>query len=169
MAEWPNIFRVSSAHEEGGSACTRSPRSVSATTALVVLPTCTPSASRAPSSMAGRSFAGPGSEGTIPADLVLLAMGFVGAGALGMLERVRRAADRPRHRVARRELDDQRARRLHRRRHAARPIAHRLGDRGGTKLRPWRGCLSDGRVITAGCGGVVSDRRRAERSSRMTA
>ena len=27
------------------------------------------------------------------------------------------------------QLDDERARRLHRRRHAARPVAHRLGDR----------------------------------------
>ena len=36
---------------------------------------------------------------------------------------------RARHRVARRAVDDQRARRVRRRRHAARPVADRLGDR----------------------------------------
>ena len=128
---WPNIFRTSSAHEEGGDrvyavattgfvgddggrvrALTRSPASIA-------------------SSTGGRvGFEPvPGSEFEMPADLVLLAMGFTGPGEEPAARRSRRAPERSRQRVARRSLDDQRARRLRRRRHAARPVADRLGDR----------------------------------------
>ena len=77
----------------------------------------------------------PGSEFELKADLVLLAMGFLGPETNGMLEQLGvKMTDRGN--VWRDEqLDDERARRLHRRRHAARPVAHRLGDR----RRPLRG------------------------------
>ena len=69
-----------------------------------------------------------GSEFELKADLVLLAMGFLGPERNGMLEQLGvKLTDRGN--VWRDgELDDERARRLHRRRHAARPVAHRVGD-----------------------------------------
>ena len=70
------------------------------------------------------------------ADLVLLAMGFVGPEKSRLLTDLDvRMSDRGTV-VARRAMDDERARRVRRRRHAARPIADRLGDR----RRPPRGC-----------------------------
>ena len=80
----------------------------------------------------------PGTEYEIRADLVLLAMGFLGPERSGMLAELGVHDDRARHRLARRELDDQRAGCLHRRRHAARPIADRVGDCGRPKLRARR-------------------------------
>ena len=136
---WPNIFRVSSAHEEGGERVyavsterflgdergRRARRSQAVKVEMVAR-------GRARS----RSRRCRAREFELPADLVLLAMGFVGPERPGMLDAARRAADRPRQRLARRELDDERAGRVHRRRHAARPVADRLGDRRGPQRRP---------------------------------
>ncbi len=87
-----------------------------------------------------------GSEYAMDADLVLLAMGFVGPERGGTADRSRRPAYRARKRVDRRALDDERARRVRRGRHAARPVAHRLGDRRRAKRGAGRGQLPDGVV-----------------------
>ena len=52
----------------------------------------------------------PGTEFELKADLVLLAMGFLGPERNGMLDQLGVQDDRPRQRVARRDVDDQRAR-----------------------------------------------------------
>ena len=76
----------------------------------------------------------PGTEQIIPADLVLLAMGFVSPVA-GMLEAFgveRDARGNARaHVEAERRLRHQRREGVRRRRHAARPVARRLGDPRG--------------------------------------
>ena len=61
----------------------------------------------------------PGTEFEVDVDLLLLAMGFLGPGAHGMLEQLGVELTRARQRQGRREQDDERARRLHRRRHDA--------------------------------------------------
>ncbi len=76
----------------------------------------------------------PGSEKVWPAELVLLAMGFVGPEKPGLLAELGVRARRARQRRRRRRQDDQRPRRLRGGRHGARPVAHRLGDR--TKVAP---------------------------------
>ena len=77
--QWPNIFRVSTAHEEGGE------RLYSVSTQRFVgddagaCARCRPSRSRWSARTAACEFEPvPGTEFEIPADLVLLAMGFVG-------------------------------------------------------------------------------------------
>ena len=143
---WPNIFRVSSAHEEGGE------RLYSIATQKFTGDAQRPrhDAARASASRwsntDGRMEFKPvaGSEFELKADLVLLAMGFLGPETNGMLEQARREDDRPRQRLARRALDDERARRVRRRRHAARPVAHRLGDCRRTLRRARRGRVPDG-------------------------
>ena len=75
----------------------------------------------------------PGSEESRPAELVLLAMGFLGpeaAAARPARRRARRARQRQR-----RPVRDLAARRLCGRRCAPRPVADRLGDRRGPALR----------------------------------
>ena len=56
-----------------------------------------------------------GSDFELEADLVLLAMGFVGPEKPGLLTDLQRRADRPRQRRARRRLPDLGARRVRRR------------------------------------------------------
>ena len=126
---WPNIFRTSSAHEEGGDRVY-----AVATTGLSgvdgrvrALHGHTVNRVNVDGRVSFESV--PGTEFEMKADLVLLAMGFVGPEKSRLLTDLERAADRSRQRLARRSVDDQRARRLRRRRHAARPVAHRLGDR----------------------------------------
>ena len=91
----------------------------------------------------------PGSERVWPAELVLLAMGFVGPEKPGLLDRSRRGARRARQRHRRRREGDQRRRRLRGGRHGARPVADRLGDCRRSRRRPRRRSLSDGRDVTA--------------------
>ena len=108
----------------------------------------------------------PDSEFELKADLVLLAMGFLGPETNGMLDEARREDDRPRQRLARRALDDERARRVHRRRHAARPVAHRLGDCRRPLLRARRRPIPDGTLEPAGAArvaGATKTRRYAVR------
>ena len=128
--QWPNIFRVSSAHEEGGE------RLYSVATSKFVGDDKGRVRALAGSSVQAVKEDGrltfkpvPGTEFELAADLVLLAMGFTGAEGKGLVERARPGADAARHGAARRQLDDERARRLRHRRHAARPVADRLGDR----------------------------------------
>ena len=87
----------------------------------------------------------PGTEKVWPADLVLLAMGFLGPEKDGLLGRPGRRARRARQRRRRRRQDDQRPGRVRRRRHGARPVADRVGDRGGPRRRPRRRPVPDGR------------------------
>ena len=78
-------------------------------------------------------------EREIPADLVLLAMGFVGPERGGLLDQLGVELD-ARGNVARgRRLRHRRARRLRRRGRRPRAVAHRLGDRRGPVLRGCRG------------------------------
>jgi glutamate synthase (NADPH/NADH) small chain len=70
--EWPKIFRVSSAHEEGGE------RLYSVSTERFV--------GNAAGRVAALRALGPDGEFVLPADLVLLAMGFTGPERSGLLE-----------------------------------------------------------------------------------
>ena len=136
---WPNVFRVSTAHEEGGE------RVYSVSTQrfsgddegrVTKLHGSKVELVRKDGRMSFENV--PGSEFEMDVDLVLLAMGFRRPGAARAARQFRRQADRARQRVARRELDDQRARRVHGRRHAARPVADRVGDRRRPQRRARR-------------------------------
>ena len=90
----------------------------------------------------------PGTEFTIPAQLVLLAMGYVHPVHEGMVAAARRRQGRARQREGRhrragclRHLDPQG---LRRGRHAPRPIAHRVGDPRGPAVRARGRRLPDG-------------------------
>ena len=126
---WPQVFRVSGAHEEGGErlyAVSTQRFTGDADGHVRRLHAVQVEMVKQDGRVQFQPV--PGTEFELPADLVLLAMGFVGAekGALldelgvTMTDRGNVASGRP--------LDDQRARRVHRRRHAARPVADRLGD-----------------------------------------
>ena len=106
--QWSNVFRVSSAHEEGGE------REYAITTKRFVgesgrrdgLETVRVEmrARRRPAGFVEI----PGTEHTIPADLVLLAMGFVGPERQGHARGARRRAHRARQRQADAEQADER-------------------------------------------------------------
>ena len=75
----------------------------------------------------------PGTEESRPADLVLLAMGFLGP-EQELLDRL--GVERDARSNARRPcVRDVRGRSLRRGRRASRPVPHRLGDRRGTPVR----------------------------------
>ena len=159
--QWPNVFRTSSAHEEGGERV----YAVSTERFLGDAHGTGPGAAgrhrrdaarRRPD--AGRR-GSPAREFELEADLVLLAMGFLGPERGSLLVAARGQADRARQRLARRLVDDDRAGRVHRRGHAARPVAHRLGDR----RRPQRGAV--GRSFFDGQNRVTAGGRRAPRIS----
>ena len=77
----------------------------------------------------------PGSEFEIKADLVLLAMGFVGPTQAGLLAQLGVERDARVQRQGRyRELPDVGAQGLRRRRHAPRAVARRVGDPRGTPV-----------------------------------
>ena len=127
---WPNIFRTSSAHEEGGDRVY-----AVATTEL------TGDASGQVRTLHGHKVSRVVTNGRASFEphgrQRVRDEGRPGAAGDGLrrareepaAHRPRRPHERPRHRRARRSVDDQRPRRLRRRRHAARPVAHRLGDR----------------------------------------
>ena len=73
----------------------------------------------------------PGTERELPADLVLLAIGFGGTEPEPDARPARPRAQPARHDHRRRGLADRRARGVRRRRHAPRPVADRVGDRRG--------------------------------------
>ena len=137
--QWPNIFRVSPAHEEGGeriySIATErfSGDGKSRVTALHA-------AKVEMVTRNGRIEFTPveGSGFEIKTEL-----GTPGDGISRPREKrharpARRAGDRTRERLARRALDDVGAGCLHSRRHAARSVAHRLGNRRGPLMRQGR-------------------------------
>ena len=138
----PTVFEVQSAHEEGGE------RSYLASTveflgndggevrALRVAETEFLDGRRVPKS---------GTEREIPADLVLIAMGFTGPERTLLEEQLGSAVHRPRQRRTRGRLPDDGPRRLRRRRRRPRPVAHRVGDRRGPRRRSARRPVPDGR------------------------
>ncbi len=146
---WPQIFRVSTAHEEGGErvysvATTEFEGRDGRLTGLkghTVMPV----------SENGRLTFRPvaGSEFTLECDLVLLAMGFVGP-ERGARRSAGREAHRPRHGGPGRELDDERGRCVRGRRHAARTVVDRVGHRRGPQCRPRRGPVAHGSVAVTG-------------------
>ena len=91
----------------------------------------------------------PGSEKVWPADLVLLAMGFLGPEKEGMLAELGVKLDERTNVRRRRQQADQRPRHLRRRRHGARPVADRLGHSGRPRRRPRRRPVPDGRDAAA--------------------
>ena len=86
-----------------------------------------------------------GTERELPAQLVLLAMGFTGPQRDGLIEQLGVELDAARQRRPRRGLRLERARGVRRRRRGPRSVADRVGDRGG----PVRG----------GCGRPLPHRR----------
>ena len=96
----------------------------------------------------------PGSEFALDADLVLLAMGFLGPERGGMLDELGVKMTERGNVWRDEQLDDQRARRVHRRRHAARPVADRLGDRRGPERGARRRHVPDGQLRAAGTAAV---------------
>ncbi len=103
-------------------------------------------------SAAGRPPSNPssGTEREIPADLVLLAMGFTGPEQQGLVEQLAGStAGRARQCRARQGLPDHRAGRLRRRRRRSRPVADRLGDRRGPRCRRRGRRLPHGRHAAA--------------------
>ena len=130
--QWSLVYRTSSAHEEGGE------RVFSVNTerfvddgdgnvkALLL---------HEVEMVDGRFQKVPGTDREIPADLVLLAMGFVGPEKGSWLERLGVELD---ERGNVRRDDDvhvERPRRVRRRRHGPWPVADRVGDRRGPGLR----------------------------------
>ena len=73
----------------------------------------------------------PGTEKTWPADLVLLALGFLGPERGGLLDELGVKLDARGNVEAGARQADERAGRLRRRRHAPRPVARGVGDRRG--------------------------------------
>ena len=87
----------------------------------------------------------PGSEFTLKADLVLLAMGFVGPRKPGLVEQAGVELDaRGNVKAHTDQLQDQRRQDLLLRRHAPRPVAGGLGDPRRPPMRARRGRVPDG-------------------------
>ena len=89
---------------------------------------------------------------TLPADLVLLAIGFEGVEEMPLLDGLGLPADPPRHAVVRRRLADGDPGRLRLRRRPPRRVAGGLGDRRGPLGGQRGGRVPDGRLGPAGPG-----------------
>ena len=133
---YPTIFRVSSAHEEGGE------RLFSVNTEEFLGDEHgTPAraaAGRRASASTGASSPSRTASGRFEADLVFLAMGFLGPQKEGLLDALGVEYD---ERGNVRRGDDYEtlgARRVRRRRRGPRPVAHRVGDRRGPLRRGGR-------------------------------
>ena len=125
---WSNVFRVSSAHEEGGE------RVYSVNTECFLADddgNVRALRAHEVEMVDGKFEKIEGSDFELPCELVLLAMGFLGPQREGLLDAARRGARRARQRRARPELHDQRARRVRVRRHGPGSEPHRVGDRRG--------------------------------------
>ena len=125
---WPVKLRTSYALKEGGE------RSFAiSTTRLLRRRSASSGSTGCRTAARRRSTPVAGTEESQPAELVLLAMGFVGPEP-ALLEALGVERD-ARGNVARTGVRDERARRLRRGRRAPRPVADRVGDRGGSPLR----------------------------------
>ena len=154
--QWPNVFRISPAHEEGGERlyAISTQRFIGDKNGRVQ---ALEAVKVQVANQNGRTEVRPvpGSEFILPTDLVLLAMGFTGPERPGMLADFGVRLTEARERLAERAVDDQRARGVHLRGHAARPVADRVGDRGGTLGGARRGRLPDGELEPAGAAAVA--------------
>ena len=143
---YPLMFRVSSAHEEGGE------RVFSVNTEQFTGRDGRVTALRAHEVKmnAGKFEKIEGTDFDLEADLVLLAMGFVGPERDGLLTDLGVELTE-RGNVARgRRFRDVGARRVRRRRHGPGPVADRVGDRRGSRGRGRGGPLPDGPHRAAG-------------------
>ena len=159
---WPNIFRVSTAHEEGGE------RVYSVSTnrfsgddqgRVTKLHGSKVELVRKDGRMSVENVPGTrvrdGRRSRAAGD------GFCRPGAARAARQFRRQADRTRQRVARFELDDQRARSVHGGRHAARPVADCVGHCRRPQRRARRRSLPDGHVGSPGAACVTLADRSA--------
>ena len=138
---WSNVFRVSSAHEEGGE------RVYSVNTECFLADddgNVRALRAHEVEMIDGKFEKIEGTDFELPCELVLLAMGFLGPQREGLLEQLGRRARRARQRGARPVVHDQRARRVRVRRHGPGPEPHRVGDRRGTFVRGRGRHLADG-------------------------
>ena len=127
---WSNIFRVSSAHEEGGE------RVYSVNTECFVADddgNVRALRAHEVEMIDGKFEKIEGSDFELPCELVLLAMGFLGPEQEGLLEQLGVELDGARQRGARPVVHDRRARRVRVRRHGSGSEPHRVGDRRGTR------------------------------------
>ena len=138
---YPLMFRVSSAHEEGGE------RVFSVNTEEFVGRDghVTGLKVHEVAMSGGRFERVDGSDFELEADLVLLAMGFVGPEKPGLLTDLGVEFTDRGNVVAGRRLPDVGAGRVRRRRHGPRTVADRLGDRRGSRRGICGGSLPDGR------------------------
>ncbi len=148
---WPLIYRTASAHEEGGN------RVFAVNTerflgdgdgnvrALLAHEVVQETVDGRPTfvKIAGSDF-------ELPAELVLLAMGFVGPRARRAARAARCRPDRPGQRRPGRALGDERGRRVRVRRHGPGPEPDRLGDRRGPVVRGGGGPVAHGQHRPAG-------------------
>ena len=137
--QWPNVFRTSPAHEEGGER-------VYAVSTERFLGDPQGRIRRAAGGQCRDPPRGRADAGHARRRHRVRARGGPGAARHGLpRSRARQPAvaaggqaDRPRERLARRRVDDLGAGRLHRRRHAAGTVAHRVGDRRRPERRAVR-------------------------------
>ena len=135
----PTLFEVSSAHEEGGermflaSTVEFLSNDAGEVRALRVAETEYVDGRRVPKS---------GTEREIPADLVLIAMGFTGPEQDELADQLGAQFTNRGNRRARRRLPDHGARRVRRRRRRSRTVAHRVGDRRGPRRGRERRCAT---------------------------
>ncbi len=138
---WSNVFRVSSAHEEGGE------RVYSVNTECFLADddgNVRALRAHEVEMVDGKFEKIEGTDFELPCELVLLAMGFLGPQREGLLEQLARGSRRARQRGARRRVHDQRARGVRVRRHGPRAEPHRVGDRRGPLVCGRRRHLADG-------------------------
>ena len=124
----PTVFEVQSAHEEGGER-----QYLASTVEFLANEVGEVRAIRVAETeyLDGRRVPKAGTEREIPADLVLLALGFTGPETRELDEQLQLHGHRPRQPRARGRLRDRPAGRLRRRRRRPRPVADRLGHRRG--------------------------------------
>ncbi len=137
------------------SRTTRSRPPRSSTTAAARSPAC---ASRRPRP-SRRSRRSPGTERELPAQLVLLAMGFLHP-EQELLDQLGVEKDAARQRQVGRAVHDLGGRRVRRRRRAPRPVADRVGDQRGSPVRAHGRPLSRARSVRrsgAGCRSLPED------------
>ena len=162
---WPIKLRTSSSHEEGCAARLGGRDQALRGHATARSRSSSPRASsgRRTQTAQMKMLEVPGTEFEIKADLVLLAMGFVGPRADGPARAARRRARRAQQREGEhRRLPDVGAQGLRRRRHAPRPVAGGLGDPRRPAVRARGRRVPDGRDRAAA---LTRDRPRS--STRM--
>ena len=142
--DWPLKMRTSSSHEEGAERdfAVLTKRALGTNGKVEALECVRVDGRRSPAG-AMKEIAGSGFQ--LKADLVLLAMGFLGPRKPGMVEQAGVALDSARQRGGQRSgLPDLDAKAVRRRRHAPRPVAGGLGDPRRAPMRPRGRRMPDG-------------------------